>query len=57
MGEEKIAKRLKCTKEYVCYVRNNEGIYAKQKVQRMLKDGMSAEKIAEEGNVNFVNSA
>ena len=53
MGDEKIAKRLKCTKEYVCYVRNNEGIYAKQKVQRMLKDGMSAEKIAEEGNVNL----
>ena len=53
MGDEKIAKRLKCTKEYVCYVRNNEGIYAKQKVQKMLKDGMSAEKIAEEGNVNL----
>lgn len=53
MGDEEIAKRLKCTKEYVCYVRNNEGIYAKQKVQRMLKDGMSAEKIAEEGNVNL----
>lgn len=31
MGDEEIAKRLKCTKEYVCYVRNNEGIYAKQK--------------------------
>ena len=53
IGDEKIAKRLKCTKEYVCYVRNNEGIYAKQKVQKMLKDGMSAEKIAEEGNVNL----
>ena len=51
--DEEIAERVQCSKGYACHVRNSEKIYPKRKVQKMLKDGVSAEKIAEEGNVNL----
>lgn len=48
-----IAEKVQCTKSYSYHVRSKEKIYSKQKVSKMLADGISAEDIALEGNVNL----
>ena len=53
IGDEEIAERLETSIGYVWRVRGREGIYSRQKVEKMLQNGMSVEEIAKEGNVNL----
>lgn len=48
-----ISEEVQCGKSYVRAIRNREGIYSLKKVQELIKEGISAEDIATQGNVNL----
>ena len=48
-----IAEKVKCNKSYVRTIRNREGIYSLKKVRELIQEGISAEDIATQGNVNL----
>ena len=53
IGDKEIAERLGSSKEYVCFVRNSEGIYSRRRAKQLIKEGKTPEEIEREGNVNL----
>ena len=53
IGDKEIAERLGSSKEYVCFVRNSEGIYSRRRAKQLIKEGKTPEEIAKDGNVNL----
>ena len=53
IADKEIAERLESSKEYVCFVRNSEGIYSRRRAKQLIKEGKTPEEIAKDGNVNL----